>query len=326
MRFRFDNKKNMVGLLCKLSGFIVIVFAISSGSYAEEAKPMEKNKAQQEAEFAEKGKFQEQSNPDAEVILRPLWELAIGGGAMQIPDYRGAADRRGYVFPFVYPVYRGNFLRVDNEGVRGILYESRRLELDFSADGAIPVSSEKIEVRDGMPDLDPIIQFGPSLLYGIWEDRQAARSLVLNLPVRGVFAIDSGVDQIGYTFSPHATFYQNFYLVDRTWRLGLSAGLEFGSDEYHDYLYGVDETFMTATRPAFDADGGYAGTRFIATMQGRTRKTWVSFFARYDRVDNAVFADSPLVVKNGGLTAGFVITWFIAQSKKMVEVTELRKR
>lgn len=210
--------------------------------------------------------------------------------------------------------------------MRGMLYESRRVEFDFSVDGAIPVSSDKIDVRAGMPDLDPILQFGPSLRVGLWENPQALRSLILNLPVRGAFAIDSGVDRIGYTFSPHVTFYQNFRLVDRRWRLGLSAGLEFGSDEYHDYFYGVDDTFVTPTRPAYDAEGGYGGTRFIATMQGRTRKTWISLFARYDRVDNAVFNDSPLVVRNGGLTAGFILTWFVAQSKKIVEVTEMRKR
>ena len=257
---------------------------------------------------------------------RPLWEVALGGGAMQMPDYRGAQDSRGYVFPFIYPVYRGNFLRVDDDGVRGMLHETPTVEFDISLDGAIPVSSDDIDVRAGMPDLDPILQLGPSLRFGLWENSRASKSLILNLPIRGVFAIDSGVDQIGYTFSPHFTFYQNFNLIDRNWRTGMSAGLEFGSNEYHDYFYSVSDAFKTPTRPEYDANGGYAGTRFVITMQGRTRKSWISLFARYDRVDSATFSDSPLVVKNDGVTAGFIVTFFVAQSDKLVEVTELRKR
>lgn len=302
MGFLLDDNGNFVGLAGRVGCAFLMTMGFIVGAYAVEGELDLKTKKQ------------------------PLWEIAIGGGAMRIPDYRGAEDARGYVFPFIYPVYRGNFLRVDNEGVRGLLYKSRRVELDFSVDGAIPVNSDDIDVREGMPDLDPILQFGPSLRFGLWGNPQKSRSLVLNLPVRGAFAIDSGVDQIGYTFSPHITFHQGFDLIDRNWTLGLSAGLEFGSDEFHDYFYSVDDAFVTPTRPAFDADGGYGGTRFIVTMRGRTRKTWISLFARYDRVDYAIFNDSPLVVKDGGLTAGFIVTWFIAQSKKFVEITELRKR
>lgn len=260
----------------------------------------------------------------AQAVERPLWELALGGGALSVPDYRGAEDNQAFPFPLVYPVYRGPFLRVDDEGVRGLFYETDRVEFDFSVDGTLSRSSDDIEARAGMPDLDPSFQIGPSLKLRLWDRPDLGRDLELNLNVRGAFALSSSPQHIGYASSPHLTYHQDIWLYDRTWRLGLSAGLEFGSDEFHDYYYGIDPQFATPRRPAYEAENGFAGTRFIFTFQGRTRKTWVSFFGRYDHVGGAVFEDSPLVRSKSNITAGFVFTWFVAESKKTVEVRRPR--
>lgn len=251
----------------------------------------------------------------------PLWEVGVGAGALRIPDYRGAAETHDYPFPFIYPAYRGRILKVDETGVHGMLFESDRLKLDVSLDGAVPVKSDADGARAGMPDLDPTLQFGPALKVKLWEAAPARQSLILNLPLRAVFAIDSsGVDHIGYTASPHLTYYRRVDVAGRPWKLGLSGGLEFGSERIHDYYYQVPPEFTTATRPAYDAGSGYAGTRFVLTLTRRAEDKWMSVFARYDRVDGAVFEDSPLVRKKGGLTAGFVITWFVARSQETVEV------
>ena len=58
---------------------------------------------------------------------RPLWELAGGGGVISLPYYRGAEENRVLPVPFVYPVYRGDVLRVDEEGIRGLFIESERM-------------------------------------------------------------------------------------------------------------------------------------------------------------------------------------------------------
>ncbi len=255
---------------------------------------------------------------------RPLWELALGGGALSVPDYRGAEDNQNLVFPLPYIVYRGPFLRVDDEGVRGMFYETERLELDFSVDGTLSRSSDDIEARVGMPDLDPSFQLGPSLKVRLYDRPDLGRDLELNLNARAAFTLSSSPQQIGYTSSPHFTYHHDIPLFDRVWRLGLSAGLEFGSTQFHDYYYSVAPQFGTPTRPPYEADAGFGGTRFIFTFQGRTQKTWISFFGRYDHVGGAVFEDSPLVRSKGNLTAGFVVTWFVAKSKK--KVTVLRER
>jgi len=159
----------------------------------------------------------------------------------------------------------------------------------------------------------------------LWPDEPSREVLLLNLPVRSVFAVDSSADQLGWTASPHLTFYKGVDVFGRSWRLGLSAGLEFGTEKFHDFYYQVAPEFATDTRPAFDAGGGFGGTRFIGTFVSRSEKSWMSFFVRYDRLDGADFEDSPLVERNDGLTFGFIYSRFIFRSKQTVEAKDWRR-
>ncbi len=263
--------------------------------------------------------------PVAHAEELPLWEIALGGGALQVPEYRGSDDNRRIAFPFVYPVYRGEFLRIDDRGVRGVFYGSERLELDFSVDANTSVNSDDTSARAGMPDLDPTLQLGPLVQLRLWPDRPSRQVLLLNLPVRSVFAIGDSLEQVGWTASPHLTFYQRVDLFSRRWRLGLSGGLEFGDNEFHDYYYRVDPEFATDARSAFDGNGGFGGTRFIGTFVSRGKKSWMSLFVRYDRLTGATFEDSPLVERNDALTFGFIYARFIGRSKRMVEVKDMRR-
>lgn len=255
---------------------------------------------------------------DAASADEPLWELVLGGGTLRTPEYVGSRHDRNFPFPLIYPVYRGEWLRSDSEGVRGLLFTSERLELDVGFDGNTSVRSGGT-LREGMPDLDATVQFGPMLKWLAWEDPQKRRLLVVNAPVRAAFAVDfDHVDHIGFSAFPHLTFYQYFDLWGRVWRLGLSAGALFNSGEYNDYYYKVAPQYATATRPAYDPDGGYGGARFIATLVSKTNKNWISLFARYDRLDGAAFESSPLVERSGALTFGVAMAFSVLRSKTMV--------
>ncbi len=249
----------------------------------------------------------------------PLWEVGIGPSVISLPYYRGAASNNTVALPFLYPVYRGERFRVDDKGVRGKIFHTDRVRLDISADANTPGDSDDIEGRDGMSDLDPTVQVGPSLEVKLWEKAQDRQRLTLNLPVRGVFALDSGLDSIGYTFSPHLTWNRNVELFSRQWRLGVSGGFQFGSRDYHDYYYSVAPEFARAGRAAYSANSGYGGTRFTVSLVSRNRNNFFSVFARYDRLDNAEFEDSPLKFRDDGLTVGFAFAWFLWQSDRTVK-------
>lgn len=251
---------------------------------------------------------------------RPLWELAFGGGLLRVPDYRGSDQSRTYPFPFIFPVYRGQVLRVDEDGIRGVVYDGPTVELDFSVDANVPVSSDDNRAREGMPRLDATGQIGPSVKITAWRSPVADQDLEINLPLRGVFAVSSsGIDHVGFSASPHLTYHRAVDMAGRRWRMGLSAGLEFGDSDLHSFFYDVAPEFATAERPAYEAGAGFGGTRLIATFTSYTPSTWLSVFARYDHVRGAVYEDSPLVRQRGALTAGFIVSWFALRSSRTVE-------
>ena len=65
--------------------------------------------------------------PGARAELRPKWEAGAGATGLRLPDYRGSDETREYVFPLPYFVYRGQYMRFDREGLRGVLHEPATL-------------------------------------------------------------------------------------------------------------------------------------------------------------------------------------------------------
>ncbi|MHB1291126.1 MAG: MipA/OmpV family protein, partial [Sulfuricella sp.] len=59
----------------------------------------------------------------------PLWEAGAGVAVLEFPDYRGSDEKYAYVLPVPYVVYRGEFLKVDRERVRGLFFKTDKAEL-----------------------------------------------------------------------------------------------------------------------------------------------------------------------------------------------------
>jgi outer membrane protein len=250
----------------------------------------------------------------------PLWEAGVGIAAISLPDYRGSNERQAWVLPYPYIVYRGEFLQADERRVRGLFFKSDRIELDVSVNGSVPVDSNENDARRGMPDLDATLEIGPALNVLLMQSERRKARLELRLPVRAVLASDfSYVRQVGWVFHPHLNLDVADPLGYEGWNLGLLAGPLVADRRYHRYFYGVEPSFATASRPAYSAGGGYAGTQFIAALSKRYRQFWVGGFVKWDTLSGAAFADSPLVKDKQGVAAGFSIAWILGESKTRVE-------
>jgi outer membrane protein len=248
----------------------------------------------------------------------PLWELGAGAAVLSFPDYRGSDKQRGYLLPLPYVVYRGDVLKVDRESVRGLLFKTDRVELDLSINGSVPVRSGN-PARQGMPDLDPTLELGPSLNVLLAQDPQCYK-LTLKLPVRAVIASDfHHTHNAGVLANPQLDVDVQ---MAQGWKLGLVAGALFGDRRYHDYFYSVAPQYAVAGRPAYDAPGGYSGTQFIVSMSKRFDQFWVGAFIKADNVSHAAFETSPLVEKHSNLSVGFGISWIFAQSTERVDASE----
>ena len=250
----------------------------------------------------------------------PLWEAGLGATVISFPHYRGSDERRSWVLPFPYVVYRGEFLQADERRVRGLFFKTERAELDVSVNGTPPVDSSENDARQGMPDLDATLEIGPSLNFLLMRTADRKSRLELRLPVRAALASDfSHVNLAGWVFQPNLNVDIRDAFGYPGWKLGALAGPMFSDRRYHQYFYGVEPAFATATRPAYNASGGYAGTQLLVSLSKRFREVWVGGFARWDTLNQAVFADSPLVKTNKSFAAGFAAAWVFGESRKRVE-------
>lgn len=252
----------------------------------------------------------------ARAELRPEWEFGLGATGFTFPDYRGSDESRAYVLPLPYVIYRGDVLRVDRQGVRGVFFESDRVELDLSMNATPPVD-EKNRAREGMPHLHPTFEIGPRVNFILLRDRPNERALTLRLPVRAVVATDlSDARWAGFTAYPHLSA----DLRPGGWNVGVQAGPLFATGRYHDYFYSVEPHFATAERPAYHARSGYSGAMALASITRRFHKVWLGAFARYDTLKGAAFEASPLVKRDYALMWGIAVAWVFTESAHNVEV------
>ena len=254
---------------------------------------------------------------------KPLWELGVGLGFLQIPDYRGSSENRRYLLPYPYFVYRGDILRVEKERISGRIFETERLLLDISFNGSVPVKSSDNPDRRGMPDLDPTFEMGPSLNMTLLENRQDRYKLTFSLPVRAAFSTDfSSVHHEGWIFHPRLNFEKSDMIPGAGMNLGLSVGPMFADRGYHRYYYTVDPAFATPSRPRYEAGGGYSGSTVTVGLDKTLNPFILSAFVSLDYLKGAVFEESPLVKTQYSWMCGFTVSWIFLKSSERVQTKD----
>ena len=255
----------------------------------------------------------------AQTELKPQWEAGAGFAAIDFPMYRGSNERRFYLLPVPYFVYRGDTVQINRERVRGLIFKRDRVEMDISVNGSVPAKGAI--ARQGMPDLDPTLEVGPSLNVHLYRSEDRKTGFDVRMPVRGAVASDfRHVQPVGWLFQPQLD--ADFLDAGHSgWNIGLVGGLVFSDQRYNQYFYNVAPQYATATRPAYSVGGGYAGTQCILAVSKRRQDgRWMGGFMKWDNLNGAVFADSPLVTTRQNFTLGFAVTWTLDKSDKMVEV------
>lgn len=256
--------------------------------------------------------------PPAHSHTLPEWEIGLGVATIYTPDYRGAEQSRSRTLPIPFLQYRGARLRVDEGGVRGRLFGNDDVQLDLSIAGGVPVNSKDNLARQGMADLSPTLEIGPEVAWRLWTGPDQRRWIYLKVPARAALTVTGGIHSQGYSLAPYLEYVRGS-TAQGDWKITLSLGPQWGNARYHQYIYGVPDTDVTATRPAYSASAGYSGSRLTLATQKRHGRWWMGGFVRYDDLHGAVFNDSPLVKETHYLAAGVAVAWVIAQSQKQVE-------
>lgn len=242
----------------------------------------------------------------------PLWELGVGAAALSTPAYPGAADHSSRALVLPYVLYRGEILRADQSGIGARLFRSERVEFDIGLAGSLPSDSDEVDARAGMPDLGTLLEFGPRLKVKL-ADLGRRRVLRAELPLRAVIEARAGLRGQGYTFEPRLVY--EMAGERGLWTLQGQLSAVLGDCRLNRYFYEVAPQYATPMRPAHAADAGLVLTRLGLFGTRRINEDLRVFgFLRYESYKGAANRESPLHVKDSGVSGGVGIAWTFKRS------------
>lgn len=258
------------------------------------------------------------------VFSLPKYEWGVGGGTFLIPDYPGAEQSRQRALFLPYFVYRGDALKVDRNGkLRTNFFESDQYDVDMSLSGAFASNSEDNDARQGMEDLDWMLEVGPRLVIHLLPSKTSFKAtLDLNLPVRWVVSTDFGrVDHRGFAFAPNLIYRRPNTFVQQLTFIA-SGTMNYGTEALMDYFYEVPEEFATPSRRVYNAEGGYMNTSVLLGLGYRYDSDVLVFFgAQAAYYDGATNQNSPLLKSIWNYSYGVGLAWKLYESEEQSTMT-----
>jgi len=198
------------------------------------------------------------------LVEKPRFEAGIGLGYFQGYDYPGSDDPNtaGLVLPFF--IYRSEVFRFfDGGGVGAVAIEEPRVKLELSLGGALNAESEGNKAREGLPDLDLLLEVGPQLTVRLLDRGLSGEGRVRlswDSKVRAVVSTDfKGMQATGFVFASGFSFKREALFSDK---LDFISNLDvtFADKRFNDYLYTVDPQYATPNRASYEAKAGYVQT------------------------------------------------------------------
>ena len=257
-----------------------------------------------------------QTEPEIDGVQKPLWEAGVAGFGLTGPAYPGAEDDVGRALALPWFIYRGPVWRAAGGNLGARVAKTEFAEFDIGLGGALRASSDDVKVRDGMPDLGFLLEFGARVKLNL--ARPSQDSVVrLEMPLRGVFEFNSGVHYRGLAFEPKLTYDKRD--MGRGWGFSGSLGLIYGDQTFNQYLYGVSSQYATSSRSAYTAKAGLITPRTQLTLSHRLNEDVRMFaFSRTDFAGKGANSSSPLHLKDRGTSVGLGLIWTLGRSSQLV--------
>jgi outer membrane protein len=267
--------------------------------------------------FAAPAMGEEPADKEAE----PLWEVALASYLRSGPAYPASDETQTDFIPLPFPIYRGKFLRVGDSNEKPItarMFRRDRIKLDLDFGLNLPVDSDDIDAREGMDDLDLLFEIGPELELQFVENLPG--EFYLGLQLRGAWSFDSvNPEWRGTIYSTE--FKHEYPQRDAKTKLVTRLTPEYANTPYMRYFYGVAQEFATPDRPAYDASGGYLGTRLNFSFRHQFSKQFeMRTGMRLGFYNGAENEDSPLFTTKSTEEFYFAFLWKFWASQRRAEV------
>ncbi|MFT6327351.1 MAG: outer membrane scaffolding protein for murein synthesis (MipA/OmpV family) [Crocinitomicaceae bacterium] len=237
-------------------------------------------------------------------------EVGLGAVVTNVPLYIGSDEAETFYVPFPYLRYRTEKITVDRDLIQGNLWKYGNWTLELSLGGAVKVNSEDSKVRQGMDDLDYILEVGPALNYFFLGDRTTDNALLLEFPLRVAISSDfTDARYRGVTFNPRLVWRRGYTINGYEVRPQVAFGVRSADSDLNNYFYGVESKFATSERSAYKGKAGYGGTQFSYSTAVLWDDWLVAGFMRYVNANGAAFDDSSLFKQDDSWVFGFAVAY-----------------
>jgi len=250
----------------------------------------------------------------------PLWEFRFAAFGRYAPIYPGAADHNLTVLPLPYPVYRGSRLRFGEDldaFAEGRVVRRPRVRIDINFNVNFGADSEDIAVREGMPDLDLMLEIGPELEISLNNHPATEGEVLLAFQLRAAVSFGSGsTSGRGFAFNPKLEYRLDQAFGTRNdWNFRWTP--TWVSEDYADYYYEVAPAFATPARGSYDASAGYLGSEFrIGLERQLTERLRFDGSAKLWINNGAENSQSPLYQDDQGLGVQAAFIWTLGTSER----------
>jgi hypothetical protein len=258
----------------------------------------------------------------AEPADEPLWEVGAVAGGGWIPDYPASSQNHVRALALPYAIYRGEVFRLGDRGAaRGIVYDDQRIEVDLGLDAAFPVDSDDNDARDGMDNLDYLLELGPRVRYRFLPEPDG-QEFDASLAVRGVISTDfANWRYQGVTINP-ALSYRIRPFAGHDVRLSASLSPFWGVDGLNKYFYEVKPRDERPGRPAYQADNGYIGTELsLGASWGPWERVRLFGGVQFGYWKGSANEDSPLYREDLTVAVGGGVRLMLFRSESRVAGT-----
>lgn len=249
---------------------------------------------------------------------QPRYELGAGFLLLNVPDFPGSDNNRLRFLPFPYGIYRGKYLRADDEGTRARLFSSKFHETSVSGSFNFPVRSGNNPRRLGMPDLPALAGFGPRFLFRLLGDDTYERlNLSLALRVKASHDLKRHFRYEGFAIQPGLSYWKKFQSIEST--LFSSLNFNFGTARLSQFFYQVAPDFATDDRPAFHAQAGLVQSSLLVGLGHNIQDNLFVFLSSsWRNLDLSSNRDSPLIATRNNIAVAFGLVWTFFESESKV--------
>lgn len=256
------------------------------------------------------------SNAYAETKKPALWEYGFGIASFRAPHYPGSSQKQTRTLGLPYLIYRGNKVKADEDGLRSEFFKNKKWKLDVSFGAAFPAKAKDNKAREGMSNLDFLVEVGPRIRYFFIKEPKKQK-LSINSQFRAVLSTTFiQWTHRGFVFHPVLS-YSKESIFESNFNFMVRMGSIWGTEKITDYFYQVDPKDVTATRSQFDAKAGFIESHLdFAIAYKITPKARVFIGIQNNFYQNSSNKNSPLLLKDQTQSYGIGFVYKIGESKK----------